>query len=312
MELWIEKYKPTHLNDIELDETIKSKLNDYLTSNKIPNLIITGLFGIGKTLSINCLTHDLYGANYNSMVLHVDSANDKSINSSIDDMITFCCISCKSDLHKLIILDNSDNISDKGQLKISFIMEKYKNVNIIFICNDTSKFIDTIQSKCIILKYPLISNEIIINKLNRICKSEKITKKIKGIEEITKLSRGDIRIAINLLQLVYDKYEDIDVLHVDEICNIPQSSIINKILNFCIEKKLTIAITEILNLKHNGYSGSDILQGMFFFIKSDECNFPMAIKINFLEKISFSLFDISNSIDADLHLISCVCKLIDL
>lgn len=315
---WIEKYRPKKVNEIMLPDTLKLKILQIVKSNSIPNLIITGPPGIGKTTTIRCIANDIYGKYYNSSVLELNASDDRGI-KSIQDIAIFCKFKksykkedvdtyCK---HKLVILDEADNMMDKAQHQLNTLMEKYKDtVRFVCTCNSSSDIIEAIQSRCLILRYMRVSNLQMIERLENICKLENVTYQKSALSQIADLSRGDMRNAINTLQLVFGKYGTVNNDHINDICDLPQPVSIRNIFAKCNKKSLREAVDLILKLKNEGYSGSDITLGMIYTVKSDLCNdIPELTKINMLQKICAAAYHISKSTDTNLQLISCICEL---
>jgi replication factor C subunit 2/4 len=311
---WTEKYKPLKVNDVLLPTYLLNKFITCIKTNNIPNLILSGQAGVGKTSIIKCLAHELYNSKYDNAVLELNATDDRGIKIIQNDIVTFCNIryECgKHPYHKLIIVDDIDNMMDKSQLQFGILMEKFKHkARFIFTCNSTYDIVEAIQCRCIILRFTSLGNSYIIKKLKDICEKEKITFEKTALLQIAKLSQGDMRMAINMLQLLYVKNDCIKNSHVNLICTIPQPVVIKEIFDLCINKDIREAIKKTLELKDSGYSGTDIVLGMIQTIKSDLClEMSQDIKINFLDKICNATYCISKSVDSDLQLVSCISEL---
>lgn len=316
---WIEKYRPKNIDDVILSDNLKKKVIQFSESNNIPNLILTGGPGIGKTTTIRCIASKLYGKYYNSCVLELNASDDRGIKSVQGDIINFCR-SVKSykkaDVdkycsQKLVILDEADNMMEKAQHYINNLMEKYKQtVRFAFTCNSSSDIEESIQSRCIILRYMRLNTPQICQRLQEICAIENVNYEKQALNDIAIISRGDMRGSINLLQLVFTKHNKVCVAHVNSICDFPQPVIIKQIFTKCNPKDLSEGMKLIMNLKKAGYSGSDITLGMIYTIKSDLCDdITESIKIKMLEKICDTAYNISKGVDSDLQLAGCLANL---
>lgn len=316
---WIEKYRPQTINEVILADNLKQKAAQFIKKNIIQNLILTGPPGIGKTTTIRCIARGLYGKYYNNCVLELNASDDRGIKSVQDAIIKFCKFINpykKEDMnkyckHKLIILDESDNMMEKAQYQINTLMEKYSNnIRFAFTCNSSSDIIEAIQSRCLILRYTRLTNLQIFTRLEELCIIEKLKYEKLAIEQIAEMSRGDMRGSINILQLVHNKHNAIKLEYIKDICDIPQSIIIKNIFNYCISSQLNLAIKLMLQLKNEGYSGSDITLSMIYTLKSELCNdIPESLKIKMLYKICNSTYYISKTIDTNLQLMSCLAEL---
>lgn len=325
---WTDKYKPQTFDDLCLDETLKLRIIGFAENKFIPNLILCGPPGVGKTSTVKCLAKILYGKYAKKGMLEMN-ASDGGVKVLHEDIVTFCRNKInypKDDQKKfanfkLIIIDASDNMDEnKVQPQISKIMEVYKNsVKFAFTCNTSSNLIESIQSRCLVLNCQLINVNLISYKLYKICVNENIIADKKSIKRIAELSRGDVRSAINMLQLIKNKNSNfksktqftIELKHVDELCDLPQQVIIRKLFVEIQNKNMKNAILVIDQLKQCGYSGSDITLGMIHTLKSDLCDdISEKEKIDMFKKISHSIYRISKHTDSILQLYSCIADML--
>src|SRR5439155_1629010 len=197
-------------------ERIKKQIAMMIVHKDLPNIILEGPPGVGKTSTIKCVARAIYGRYYNDMVLEMNASDDRGI--KIQETIenfrrAFVHINDDDKdnvpLFKMVILDEADNMTDKAKHIISgFIKNCVDDLRFAFTCNAKDNIIPSIQSGCHIIKYPPLSDEIIMNRLREICTFEGIitesTKKTKiksiekGIHAITQITNGDMRFAINI------------------------------------------------------------------------------------------------------------------
>ena len=317
---WTEKHKPMMIDDLMLDHVLKTKIKKFIKEKNIPNLIFTGPPGIGKTSTIKCIAGELFGGYINRCVLELNASDDRGIKYIQGDITNFCkakLIFRKQDIgkyanFKLIILDEADNMVDRTQPQITNIMETYKDtVRFVFTCNSSSNIIESIQSKCLIFRYMRLSKDLIGKKLIQIINDENIKYQKDAIEQISDLSHGDMRMAINMLQLIYNKRECITSEYVSELCDLPQQIIIKKMFDHLLKNDLHSSITVMYELKHDGYSGSDIVLGMMYTLKSETCkDMSEDIKIKIFYCVCMAAYRISKGIDSTLQLFSCLVDII--
>jgi replication factor C subunit 2/4 len=213
---WVEKYRPKDSSEILLDPFIKVKIDKILENKSIPNLIITGEPGTGKTSTIICLAKKIYPPQkYNEYVLELNASDDRGL-SMINNTIYPFCKKKTDGQHKLIILDECDSITPKAQNLLSNIIAKFrKNTRFVFICNDCTQIIESIQSICMIIKYPRISKQDLYFKIHDICIKENVEYDEEGIENLIFISDMDIRQSINNLECIYyafNKLTNVDFL----------------------------------------------------------------------------------------------------
>jgi replication factor C subunit 2/4 len=321
---WIEKYRPKKITDIVLDESIINKINKIISDKDMPNIIITGMPGIGKTTTIKCISRALYKQHINEAVLELNASDDRGIKAQ-DPIITFC--RKKLDLnkkdkdkdtkefaeHKIIILDEADNMTEKAQHLINTLMENHhKTTRFAFTCNNSSDIIEAIQSRCIIFRYLRLSKDQIIKRLNEICEMENVKFDKIALTEIAILSQGDMRHAINNLQLTHNAFRKVTIENVYKMCEKPQRTVIKQIFDECNKKNIKGAIKIILELKNNGYSGSDIVLGMINTLKLDDfIDLTDDTKIKYMDRISHTAYIISKGLDTNVQLIGCIAELVN-
>ncbi len=311
---WIEKYRPRNIEDIVMDDIINKEINNMIKNKDIPNMILTGTPGIGKTTTLLCLAHQLYGPHIQEAVLELNASDDRGVQSINTSVIDFCnyLLSYKNDKkspyskHKLIIFDEADNMTDKALPIISMLMDKYhETTRFVFTCNVSSKIIESIQSRCKILRFSRLNTDFIAKRLKEICNLEKVKSNKTALEDIAILSNGDLRSAINLLQLTNDRFGKITEDNVSITCDKPSAVLIKNIIVDCINKNLSDAIVGTYNLKNKGFTGVDIIYNSFNVLKLNICNdISEANKIKILTIISEYMYSISKSMDTDIQLTS--------
>jgi replication factor C subunit 2/4 len=320
---WIEKYKPHNLDQLLFPDTIKKKIDNIIQSKNLCNLIITGPSGIGKTCIAEIIANELYEKYYNDAVLELNLLDDKGIKFIQEDIVSFCKTripyktgdETKYPKYKLIIFNEADNIIERIQDQISFIMEKYKdNIRFIFTCKSISigsEITESIQTKCIILLLTHHTQDLIIEGLTNICEHENIKFSNDALEKIASHSDGDMRIAINKLQIVFYAYGEISLKNYMNLCDTPQEIIIRNIFDLLIQQNIKEAMKIVFGLKKESYSGADIVMSMFNVLKSSMCNdIDEKIKIKFGKAISDGIYNISNIGDSDLQLAGCIIDMI--
>ena len=317
--VWIEKYRPTKINQILLEINIRKEINRIVIEKEVPNLIITGKPGIGKTTTIKCLARELYGPYYDQFVLELNASDERGI--KIENDIAFFCKSLivikdidigKYPVHKWVILDEADNITEKAQLIISKLMGFYKDTTrFAFTCNTSHYIIESIQSRCnLILRYQRVKNDKIIMRLQDICDIENAKYDLDGLETIADLCEGDMRSALNIMELTFRKHSKITTKNIDDVYDKPQKQMLKLIIDYCIENNSRKALKSTKKLCEKGYTGIDIVTGIFSTLKSRYCdNICGNIKITMCEIVSESSYNMTKGLHTDLQLYSCILTL---
>ncbi len=156
--LWVEKYRPKTINDCILPETIKKTFQDFLEAGEIPNLLLCGPPGIGKTTVARALCESL-GSDY--IVINgsdegrfLDTVRNQAKNFASTVSLQ------QTGTHKIIIIDEADNTTHDVQLLLRANIEAfYKNCRFIFTCNYKNKILEPLHSRCAVIDFSITGKQ---------------------------------------------------------------------------------------------------------------------------------------------------------
>ena len=310
---WVEKYRPKTSKDILLEPFIKEKIEKILETKNIPNMIMTGEPGTGKTSTILFLAKQIYGSYYDDNVLELNASDDRGLSIINNTISPFCKKKSNINMNKLIILDEADSITPKAQNLLSNIISEYRrNTRFVFICNDCSQIIEAIQSRCIIIKYPRINSDNLFEKIKSICINENIKYDEEAIKTLLFVSDQDIRQAINNLECVFYSFNSLTIGNIYKLIDQPKPFYINEILKNCLNKNYKEAINIVRNLFNKGYNPNDILltfMKSLFENEEIEKLISEEIKLKIYEIISLSYIRVNSGNDTLLQLCGCISKI---
>ena len=318
---WVEKYRPKNSKEILLEPFIKQKIEKILETKSIPNMIITGEPGTGKTSTILFLAKQLYGSRYEENVLELNASDDRGLSIINNTIYPFCkkktnCtlkdqMKSKYPEHKLIILDEADSITQKAQNLLSNIISEFRlTTRLVFICNDCTQIIESIQSRCMIIKYPRINTDNLYQKIESICINEKIPYDIEGINTLLFVSDHDIRQAINNLECIYYSFKKLDSDTIYKLIDKPKPYYISEIIKGCYENDYVKTINIIKILCNKGYTPNDILLTfMKYLFENNTIMITEEVKLKIYEIISLSYIRVNGGIDTLLQLCGCISKI---
>ena len=182
---WSEKYRPKQFNNLILNKKLQLKFDKMIRSGEIPNMILTGYPGSGKTSTVMCLAKQIINNNINDNLLEFNASDNRGLDIIKNRIFNFCKRKTNNNYLKIIILDEADNLTKKAQNTISNFMEEYKNTTrFLFTCNLNNDIIESIQSKCFLINYSNLDTTKIIDRLEYICKKEKLDYDLKSLELI--------------------------------------------------------------------------------------------------------------------------------
>ncbi|AYV85039.1 MAG: putative replication factor C small subunit [Satyrvirus sp.] len=306
---WIEKYRPTDIGDIILDEKIEQQIKIFFENRENVHLIITGLPGVGKTSSVRCLAKKILGEHMQSGYLELNAAEDRGVRSMSTIIPPFCKRVVNFSCPKIILLDEADNMTTKCQYDINDMIKSYgRKVRFIFTCNDSTKIIEDIQSVCRIIHFKKLSDQQIKTYLSKICEKENVKYNENGLSTICYIANGDMRKAINNLQLTSYSYGNINKKTVLSICKVPDPEEIKNIIELCLNKKLEEADKQMDNIIKDGYYYLDIVTGFIYVLSKYDMDNDKKLKL--IEIINRTKIVVSNGLRSKLQLSGMLCRLI--
>lgn len=270
---WVEKYRPHKLDDIVGNEETIERLKLIVQDGNMPHMIISGLPGIGKTTSIHCLAYELLGPElYNLATLELNASDDRGIDVVRNKIKQFAQtkILLPPGRHKIIILDEADSMTPGAQQALRRTMELYSNTTrFAFACNQSSKIIEPLQSRCAILRYNKLADDQVLQRLLEIIKFEDVQANSEGIKALIFTAEGDMRQAINNLQSTVAGFGFVNDTNVFKIVDQPHPLVIKKILDCVVLKRdIDSAIDLLDTLWRKGYSAIDIVTLSFKVAKT--------------------------------------------
>jgi replication factor C subunit 2/4 len=259
----VEKYRPQKLNDIIGNTNQIIFFKKFIESGNIPNLLLNGEPGGGKTSAVIALAKEYLGDLYADYCMDLNASDERGIDVVRSKIKIFSQRKSCCNKYKIIILDESDNMTNPAQLALKRIMDQYEDTTrFFFTCNSIENIISSIQSKCKIMYFGRIEQKDIICRLDEICKSEglKIEKDaLLGIVELSS-NKMDVREMLNKIELIKANYgeEQITKQQIYYLCDKPSPLIIREFIEEFLNRNLHQCITLIHKLKNDGYQSSDI------------------------------------------------------
>ena len=203
--IWVEKYRPKKIEECILPQGIKDTFLQFLKKGEIPNLLLSGPAGCGKTTVAKALCHELgvdyYVINGSDEGRFLDTVRNNAKNFASTVSLT------SDSKHKVIIIDEADNTTSDVQLLLRASIEEFSaNCRFIFTCNYKNKIIQPLHSRCTVIDFavnkrdkPTIAAQF-FSRINDILDKENIRSDKKVVAELIIKYYPDFRRTINELQ----------------------------------------------------------------------------------------------------------------
>ena len=204
--LWVEKYRPRKIDDCILTIELKETFKQFVNQKEIPNLLLSGTAGTGKTTVARALCEEL-GVDY---IIINGSDEGRQIDTLRHKIKNFASTVSLTETasHKVVILDEADYMNPESVQPAlrNFIETFYKNCRFIFTCNYKNKILPALHSRCTVIDFAIANGQKVktatqlMNRLCNILTEEKIEFDKKVLAELIQKHFPDFRRTINELQ----------------------------------------------------------------------------------------------------------------
>ena len=156
--LWVEKYRPKTIEECILPDNIKKTFTDFLDKGEVPNLLLAGPAGCGKTTVAKALCNelgvDVYVINGSDEGRFLDTVRNNAKNFASTVSLS------STAKHKVIIIDEADNTTNDVQLLLRAFTEEFSgNCRFVFTCNYKNKIIEPLHSRCSVIEFGIKGKE---------------------------------------------------------------------------------------------------------------------------------------------------------
>lgn len=284
-DIWIEKYRPKKLDDVAGQDEIVERLKAYVKHKNVPHLMFAGPAGTGKTTCALALAKELFGETWKQNFNELNASDERGINiirGKIKDFARTAPMGKAA--FKVIFLDEADSLTPDAQAALRRTIEKYSHIcRFILSVNYSSKIIEPIQSRCTVFRFSPIKDDDVKKYMRKIAQNEKLQITPDGLETLIFISRGDMRKAINVLQVGASVNKKITAQLLYETSATAKPEDVKNLINTALTGNFMAARSQLYDLLiEYGLSGEDIIKQIHQSIF--DLSIPDETKIKLIEK----------------------------
>jgi len=285
---WVEKYRPDSLAEVVGQQETVKRLQSYVKSHNVPNMMFSGPAGVGKTSAAVALAKELFKGEFARNLLELNASDSRGIDVIRGQIKDFARTLAFSADFKIIFLDESDSLTSDAQHALRRTMEKYtKTCRFILSCNYSSRILEPIQSRCVVFRFRPLQPKEMEEKLFEIAKKEKLLLEKKAADAIIYVSMGDMRKAVNILQAASALESKVGEETVYRVSSRAKPKEVKEMISLAMEGKFIEARSMLDTLMYeHGMSGEDVINQVYREIMdSDEKEIAGKTKIALVDII---------------------------
>ena len=237
--LWVEKYRPQTISDCILPDELKSTFQQFVDNEEIPNLLLTGTAGVGKTTVAKAMLEQI-GCTY----MMINGSEESGIDTLRTKIKNFASTVSMDGNRKYVILDEADYLNPQSTQPAlrGFIEEFSRNCGFILTCNFRNRIIEPLHSRCSTIEFRIPKDQKpklamhFMNRVQEILEKEDVSYNEKVVAELIGKFFPDWRKCLNELQ----RYSATGTIDAGILVNISETSI-KELLSFIKNKEFTNA-----------------------------------------------------------------------
>lgn len=200
---WTERHRPETLDEVVGNENAVGVMKDWVDDETVPNVLLIGPSGTGKTTAATAFARDVFGDDWKANFLEMNASDDRGIDVVRNQIKPQAQQASAGDYpYKVLFLDEFDSMTKDAQAALRRVMEDNSdNTRFFLSCNYVNKIIDPIQSRCAPLRFSPLDTSEMLTVLERVADRENVDYDRDALEMVAEYADGDARRGIYTLQM---------------------------------------------------------------------------------------------------------------
>ena len=280
--LWVEQYRPSKVADCILPENIKKSFHGFVEQGEIPNLLLAGSAGVGKTTVAKALCDEI-GASYIVINGSDEGRFLDTVRNRVRQFATTVSLTAGG-AHKVVIIDEADNTTNDVQLSLRTAVEEFhSNCRFIFTCNFPNKIIEPLHSRCTVVDFKINTDQAValqgqfFARLKEILDEQNVEYQDKVLAKVVKRYYPDWRRLINECQR-FAASGSIDAAILADVADINLDALVRSLKNkeFTIVRKWvvdninndpTTVMRKLYDVLYDNLKGSSVPEAVLIIAK---------------------------------------------
>ena len=323
--LWLDKHRPREFEDILGNGTAVERLREAAARRAIPDLVLYGRPGTGKTTAARCMVARVLGtiragetaaiaaarvAVGHRYINASDVRSSASLKAQIEAFLKMRVPELGRTDVRFVLLDEADSMTKDAYTTLVDLMEKYHDsARFIIVCNNRNKLDPSVTTRCVDIHFAKIPDSDLRLLAIRVAREEALTVTADGLDSLVELADGDARVVLNNMSLASMSSPVIDAAIVDQICEHAPPQLTRRLIQACLGGDLIDALAAVDVMIARGCSARDIVHTCLKILRLPSLEMSDLDRVAYLRLLSKTSRTVLDGLDTRLQILGLAAEL---